>query len=174
MTSPRVLAAVAIVSLVLNLLLVGFVVGQRLPHFSAPFRDPPRAFTGEFREPLGHQHRVARAVMGPTDLNFMAAVRALDPEARAPVEAAFKERLPEIRAGIDEMIAKRRALLAVLADEPADMERLSEALSEVRAAGAAAQDRSHRIFLEIAASLPQEQRAAFLKAAAGRGPRAPR
>lgn len=171
MTSSRVLIAVAVVSVILNLLLVGFFVGQRLPHFTG--HDGP-GFTREFarghdrsRDSSGGERRDRmRVVMGPNDLNFFAAMRALDPETRKAMQAKFHNDMPEIRARVQEMIAKRRALLDVLAADPADMERLSQALADVRAAGAAAQEHSHKLFMEMAADLPPEQRAAFMKAAA--------
>ena len=64
------------------------------------------------------------------------------------------------------MTAKRRALLEVLAAEPADVERLSQALADVRAAATAAQAHSHKLFMDIAADLPPEQRAPFMTASA--------
>jgi uncharacterized membrane protein len=180
MTSSRVLTAVAVVSVILNLLLVGFVVGQRLPHF-AMWHDGP-GMTGPgmerdfargrdaFRDlpppPNGERRDRMRVIMGPNDLNFGAAMRTLDPETRKAVQAKFKNDMPEIRARVEEMTAKRRALLEVLAAEPADVERLSQALADVRAAATAAQAHSHKLFMEIAAELPSEQRAAFMKAAA--------
>jgi uncharacterized membrane protein len=111
--------------------------------------------------------------IGANDLNIFAAMRSLDPQARKAAQAAFQQHLPEIRENVGAMMAKREAFLAVLADGSADVERLSTALSELRQASAIAQEQSHAMFLEIAASLPAETRAAFFKAAAqqrGRGP----
>lgn len=180
MTSSRLLTAVAVVSVILNLLLVGFFVGQRLPHFAGPWHDGPRldgpAMERDFARardndrdmppPNGERRERMRVIMGPNDLNFGAAMRALDPEARKTMQAKFRKDMPEIRARVEEMAAKRRALLEVLAAEPADIERLSQALGDVRAAAAAAQEQSHELFMEIAGDLPAEQRAAFMKAAA--------
>jgi uncharacterized membrane protein len=111
--------------------------------------------------------------VGANDLNIFAAMRSLDPQARKAAQAAFQQHLPEIRENVGAMMAKREAFLAVLADGSADVERLSTALTELRQASATAQEQSHAMFLEIAASLPAETRAAFFKAAAqqrGRGP----
>jgi uncharacterized membrane protein len=177
MTSSRVLTAVAVVSVILNLLLVGFFIGQRLPHFTGHDgpgmgRDMGREFARDRdrdrdRDPSGSERRErTRVIMGPNDLNFFAAMRTLDPDTRKAMRAKFHNDMPEIRARVQEMIAKRRALLAVLAAEPADMERLSQALADVRAAGAAAQEHSHKLFMEMVADLPAGQRAAFMKAAA--------
>ncbi|MCA0201786.1 MAG: periplasmic heavy metal sensor [Proteobacteria bacterium] len=179
MTSSRVLTAVAVVSVILNLLLIGFFIGQRLPHFPGPWRGGPafeRGFARDDMPPPGADRRERmRVIMGPNDLNFGAAMRTLDPETRKTVQARFKNDTPEIRARVEEMTAKRRALLDVLAAAPADMERLSQALADVRAAAAAAQEHSHKLFMEIAGDLPPEQRAAFMKAAAeNRSPRSPR
>lgn len=162
MKTTRILTAVAAASVILNLLLVGFVVGQRLPHWS----DQPRMMQ------MRQMDRVRGMPIGPNDLNIFAAMRALDPESRQSVRAAFNQHLPDIRAGVENMMTKRRALLAVLASGPDDTERLSEALGELREASAAAQEQSHKVFLDVAASLPADKRAAFLKAAAeprGRG-----
>lgn len=178
MTSSRILTAVAVVSVILNLLLVGFFVGQRLPHFAGPWHDGPRMerdFARDRESPPGERRERMRVIMGPNDLNFFAAMRTLDPETRKTVRAKFDNDMPEIRARVDQMMAKRRALLEVLAAEPADMERLSQALGEVRAAAAEAQEHSHKLFMEIAADLPADQRAAFMKAAAeNRQPRSQR
>ncbi len=189
MTSSRVLTAVAVVSVILNLLLVGFFIGQRLPHFAGPHwmqaaHDGPgmerefardRGRDGREPPPNSERRERMRVIMGPNDLNFGAAMRTLDPETRKTMQAKFKKDMPEIRARVEEMTAKRRALLDVLAAEPADIERLSQALSDVRAAATAAQEHSHKLFMDIAADLPADQRAAFMKAAAeARQPRPPR
>ncbi|MGE3475219.1 MAG: periplasmic heavy metal sensor [Rhodospirillaceae bacterium] len=176
MTSSRLLTAVAVVSVILNLLLVGFFVGQRLPHFAGPWHDGPgRDGPGMERDfardrdmppPNGERRERMRVIMGPNDLNFGAAMRTLDPEARKTMQAKFRKDMPEIRARVEEMAAKRRALLDVLAAAPADAARLSQALGDVRAAAAAAQEHSHKLFMEIAGDLPADQRAAFMKAAA--------
>ena len=179
MNTPRALTIVAVVSVVLNLLLVGFVVGRQLPHFGAPWSamggDGPR-FTREAmrdrdrdRQPRDGDQRRLRVMMGPNDLNFFAATRALSPEARKTAEAAFRNEMPAIREGANAMMEKRRALLDVLAGAPEDIDRLSQALADVRAAGASAQEHSHKLFLDIAGSLPPAERAAFLKAAGARG-----
>lgn len=178
MTSSRIITAVAAVSVILNILLVGFFIGQRLPHFAPGWmhgghdgpgfaHDIDRDFARERGpSPGGERRERMRVIMGPNDLNVVAAMRTLDPETRKTVQAKFKSDMPEIRARVDEMMAKRRALLDVLAAEPADMERLSQALADVRTAAAAAQEHSHKLFMDIAADLPAEQRANFMKAAA--------
>jgi uncharacterized membrane protein len=171
MNTPRVLTVVAVVSVVLNLLLVGFVVGRQLPHFGASWSDGPRFArdAGRDREPRDGDQRRARVMMGPNDLNFFAAARALSPEARKTAEAAFHAEMPAIRENVKTMMEKRRALLDVLAGAPEDIGRVSQALEEVRTAGARAQEHSHKLFLQIAGSLPPAERAAFLKAAGTRG-----
>lgn len=179
MTSSRLLTAVAVVSVILNLLLVGYVVGRHLPHVPGPWRGGPeveRDFARDDMPPPGAERRERmRVIMGPNDLNFGAAMRTLDPETRKTVQARFKNDMPDIRARVEEMTARRRALLDVLAAAPADMERLSQALADVRAAAAAAQEHSHKLFMDIAGELPADRRAAFMKAAADtRSPRPPR
>lgn len=173
MKSTRTLTIVIVISVVINLLLIGFFVGQRLPRWAGPmFGDGPRI--AQMRQ----MDRARGMPIGANDLNIFAAMRSLDPEARKSAQAAFQRRLPEIRANVEAMVAKREAFLAVLADGSADVARLSTALGELREASAAAQEQSHAMFLEIAASLPAETRASFFKAAAqprgrGPGPRAP-
>jgi len=173
MNAPRTLTIIAVVSVVLNLLLVGFVVGRQLPHFGAAWNDGPR-FAREStrergREPRDGDERRMRVMTGPNDLNFFAAARSLSPEARKTAEAAFRDQMPAIRADVKTMMEKRRALLDVLAGAPEDIDRVAQALADVRAAGANAQEHSHKVFLNIAGSLPPAERAAFLKAAGTRG-----
>ena len=175
MTSSRVLTAVAVVSVILNLLMIGFFIGQRLPHLGGPHMDgPPLSGPGSERDFARGRERM-RLVMGPNDLNLMAALRTLDPATRKAVQEKFRSDMPEIRARVEAMREKRRALLDVLATEPPDMNRLDQALGDVRNAAAAAQEHSHKLFMEIAADLPADQRAAFMKAAAeNRPPHPPR
>lgn len=161
MKSTRTLTIAIVISVVINLLLVGFFVGQRLPRWGGPmFGEGPRMVQ------VRQVDRVRGMPIGANDLNFFAAMRSLDPEARKAAQAAFQQHLPEIRANVEAMMAKRQAFLEVLSDGSADVERLSSALGEVRKASAIAQEQSHAMFLEIAASLPVESRAAFFKAAA--------
>ena len=168
MKSTRALTVAIVISVVLNLLLVGFFVGQRLPRWAGPmFGDGPR---------MVHIRQMDRArgmPIGANEFNIFAAMRSLDPEARKSAQAAFQQHLPEIRANVEAMMAQRESFLEVLADGSTDVARLSAALGELRQASATAQEQSHAMFLEIAASLPVETRAAFFKAAAqprGRGP----
>ncbi len=183
MNSSRVLTAVAVVSVILNLLMIGFFIGQRLPHLGGPHMDgPPLSGPGSERDFArgrdlagGERRERMRVVMGPNDLNLMAALRTLDPATRKAVQEKFRSDMPEIRARVEAMREKRRALLDVLATEPPDMNRLDQALGDVRNAAAAAQEHSHKLFMEIAADLPADQRAAFMKAAAeNRPPHPPR
>jgi len=168
MKSTRTLTIVIVISVVINLLLIGFFVGQRLPRWAGPmFGDAPHMVQ------MRQMDRARGMPIGANDLNIFAAMRSLDPQARKAAQAAFQQHLPEIRENVGAMMAKREAFLAVLADGSADVERLSTALTELRQASATAQEQSHAMFLEIAASLPAETRAAFFKAAAqqrGRGP----
>jgi uncharacterized membrane protein len=167
MTSTRILTVAAVLSVVLNLLLVGFIVGQRLPEWAGPFardhheinREHPRVARA------GEMGRARGMPIGPNDLNFFAGLRALDLETRKTVQVAFARHMPEIRADVENMMSRRRAVLDVLSNEPADMDRLADALSALREASAAAQEHSHKIFLEIAATLPSDKRADFMKAA---------
>jgi len=173
MNSTRTLTAIIIISVVLNLLLIGFFAGQRLPRWAGPmFGDGTRMVQ------IRQMERARGMSIGANELNISAAMRSLDPEARKSARAAFQQHMPEIRANVEAMMAKREAFLAVLADGSADVERLSSALGELRQASVTAQEQSHAMFLEFAASLPVETRAAFFKAAAqprGRrpGPRDP-
>lgn len=169
MKSTRLLTAAIVVSVVINLLLIGFLVGQRLPRWAGPMFGDDRPMAQ-----MRQMDRVRGMPIGANDLNIFAAMRTLDPEARKAAQAAFQQHLPEIRANVQTMMEKRRAVLEVIAGGSADVDRLSAALSELRRASATAQEQSHEMVLEIAASLPAETRASFFKAAAqprGRGAR---
>lgn len=167
MNATRLLTVTAVISVVLNLLLVGFIVGQRIPsHWPGAQmgREPPRA------SPATQMMRGRVMPPGQNDLNIFAAMRALDPETRKSLETTFERRMPDLRASLEQVMDKRRLTLETLAAQPADIERLGAALADLRQAGFAAQQTSHDVFLEVARSLPEDKRAAFLKAA---GPRPP-
>ncbi len=153
MKNVRILTGVAIVSVVLNLFIGGYLLGQAGPRFWDP--PPPR---GQFVQRLGP--------MGPGDINIFAGMRALDPEMRAKAREAFDHHMPDLRASMDEMRGKRRVLFELLASPAADMEQIAEAFAALRRANAHVQETSHEAFLDAARTLPEDRRAALFKATA--------
>lgn len=166
MNMTRAINVTVVISVVLNLLLVGFILGQRLPPWGKPF-----GFGQPHMMPPMKMEPSKPMFGGPDDINLFAAMRTLGPEQRTSVEDIFRQHLPKIRADVEDMAAKRRDVLTVLANDQADMEHIAAALAALRQARATAQENAQAVFLEIARDLPAEKRAAFLKAAVEPGPR---
>ena len=151
MKNVRILTGVAVVSVILNLFLAGYLAGQAAPRFWQEPRPREQFMPGP---------------MGRGDINIFAGMRALDPGMRAKARQTFERHMPELRASVEDMMAKRRALVEILAAPASDMDQLTAAFADLRRANATVQDVSHRAFLDVAQSLPAEQRAALFKATA--------
>ena len=86
MKSTRTLTIVIAISVVINLLLIGFFVGQRLPRWAGPmFGDAPHMVQ------MRQMDRARGMPIGANDLNIFAAMRSLDPQARKAAQAAFQQ-----------------------------------------------------------------------------------
>lgn len=153
MNKTRILTGIAIVSVVFNLFLGGYLAGQMAPRFWHDER--PR-----------EQFVPRPGPMGPGDINIFAGMRALSPDMRAKARQAFDGHMPDLRASVDEMMAKRRALVEMLASPDADVDQLTAAFADLRHANAVVQEASHKAFLDVAKTLPDDQRAALFKATA--------
>lgn len=160
MAQLRLPTALIIASVIVNVLLLGFVLGQFIPpqwmhlRFHEPPNMPMRRFGG------GPPSQMAE------ELNVMAALQALEGDQRKAVETSFRAHFPELKAAIDDIREKRSKVFEVVRASPADIDRLKEALDNVRSASINAQQKSQEILLDIARSLPEADRATFLQAAA--------
>ncbi len=153
MAQIRVHTVAVIASVIVNVLLIGFVIGQYIPpqwtHLR--FREPPNMPMHRF--PGGPPSQMGE------ELNVMAAFEALDGDQRKSVETSFRAHFPELKAAIDDIRAKRTSVFEVVRASPADIDRLKEALDNLRRASFAAQQKSQEILLDIAQALPEADRA---------------
>ena len=129
-----------VVSLVVNLLLVGFVAG-RMSGFGPPPGFGPDPTTGFFRL-LGFLPDERRAAIAPELRKQMAAL------------------LPVLR----KMRGDQREVFETLTAEPFDAAALEAALADLRANLTAAQVASHHSFVEMAKSLTPEERESLARA----------
>ena len=137
MTKTRWLALALIVSLALNLALVGFLVGASGgPPWRAATFDPT-AGLGRLMRFLPDERRTA--VFGDTDLRR------------------------DIRQSLRTMRRAQHGIEEALAAEPFDAERLAEALEDFRAQFAGNQERSHAAFVSIMEKLTVEERQRFVE-----------
>lgn len=145
-----ILAAVAI--------LAGFMLGQHAGMPGFIFKAPPPFPMDQF--PNGPP-----SLTRGNDLNIFAAMEALNGASRKAAEEALKARFPEVKQAVDQIALKRKAVFDVVANTPADIDRLGQSLKDLREASSNAQQKSQEILLDIARSLPEGDRVAFLKAA---------
>ena len=141
---PRWVKATLAVSLALNLVVVGLVVGASLSRGGPPW------------------HPAARAPVDPGGL-----IRALPDDAREDVIRAMREgREREDRAERDR---RTRAILALIRSEPFDRARLEAALDERRAATSSEFDRIQSLFLDRLEGMDAAERSAFADRLTDRG-----
>src|SRR5262245_23708472 len=133
MRTSRWLLVGLVVSLVLNLLLIGFVAG-RLSGFRPPPPFGPDPTAGYFRM-LGFLSDERRAAVGPDLRKQMAEI------------------IPMLRA----MRGDQRAVFDALTADPFDAAALDKALADLRAHLGAAQVASHHSFVELAKRLTPEE-----------------
>jgi uncharacterized membrane protein len=132
---PKVLLAV---SLVLNLFVIGAVIGVLVIR----------------------QHALAQA--GAVD-PVMSAANALPADKRDAFRAAMAARLQSLRPQLRDARIARRAAMARLQLEPFDRAAASADLARGRADDAAARGQVEEAILDFAATLPVDQRAALAK-----------
>ena len=160
MAQIRLPTALIVASGIVNVLLIGFIAGQYIPpqwthlRFREPPNMPMHRFSGGPPSQMGEE------------LNVMAALEALDGDQRKSVETSFRAHFPELKAAIDDIRAKRSNVFEVVRTSPADINRLKEALDNLRSASFSAQQKSQEVLLDIAQALPEADRAVFLQAAA--------
>ena len=134
-----------VVSLVLNLALVGFLFGKA--------SGPPPWHRGAF-DPVAGLPRL---------MGF------LPKERRQQLMEQHPRR--QLRDSLRDMRRAQRAMDEALAKEPFDAEALATALARYRQHFAAGQERSHAAFVAIAAELTAEERRGFLSSVRRRGDR---
>jgi uncharacterized membrane protein len=134
MRSNKWLIGALATSLIVNLLLVGFVAG-RLSGFGPPPSGPD-----------------------PT-VGFVRLLGFLDADRRAVIKPTLRAHLEGIVPMLKNMRSNHHAVLEALTAEPFDPARLSQALDQLQANLDAAQSASHAAFVALASELtPAERR----------------
>lgn len=160
----RAAAPLLLASLMVNLFLVGGVVGARFasdPPPPAPPLAPTLAPTQAPVERAAPQRPTqdpgapwARAAATP----FRDVIAQLPPDERRIVVDGFAQRRQETRAARDRVIAARARARELLAAEQLNEAALSAALAEIRASSAAQQSLTHAVMLEMAPRLGADSR----------------
>jgi len=138
MPSRRLLTALVVASLAVNLFLAGLLAGDWLMGRYGP---PPFA-----------------PAINPSWMRH-----ALGPDAERMVAPVMRRHMDEIREHIEATRRARRAVGAALTAEPFDRAALEDALARIRTQNAEAQAAFHGAFVDVADKLSPEQRAELAK-----------
>jgi uncharacterized membrane protein len=134
MRSNKWLIAALATSLIVNLLLVGFVVGRLSGIGPPPFGPDPT-------------------------VGFVRLLSFLDSDRRAAIKPTLRAHMTDIVPMLKRMRGNHRAVIEALTAEPFDVARLSGALDALQANLDATQSASHAAFVALAAELtPAERR----------------
>ena len=157
----RFLGLAVIVSVVVNLLLAGFIIGRIIPDHM-----PMSGYAFDRTAPIqnGPGGRERTAAMERGELNIELGARALSRSSRQVVRRVMQEHAESMRETIRMVRAKRREVLTLLVESPEDIGRIETVFNELADITAAAQKGSQYVVLEIAKQLPEDERAAFLRA----------
>jgi uncharacterized membrane protein len=140
MRTNRWLIGGLVLSLIVNLLLVGFVAG-RMSGFGPPPPFGPDPTVGFFRL-----------------LGF------LPDERRAAIAPDLRKQMGQLMPVLRKMRGDQREVFETLTAEPFDATALEAALTDLRTNLTAAQVASHRSFIELAKSLTPEERKSLARA----------
>lgn len=125
-----------VISAALNLFALGFIAARSL-------------------RPHHHEHHVARGpFMGPRGMMR----EGFGPEARPLLDAIMDRHRESLRGERSELRKARRAVRDALVAEPFDPAQLERALAGLRARTDSSQQRMHAALVELARTLPAEQR----------------
>lgn len=166
MNWTKYLGIAVVLSVVVNLLLAGFIIGRLIPEHRFA-RGHAVGHSGEMRPdmkglPRGGEHdRYSRE----GDINIMAGVSALSPASRDIVREIMRKHRDEARQDFRVVREKRKELLALFSESPEDVDRIEAVFDELAAVTAAVQKNAQGLVLEIARELPESERAAFLRSA---------
>lgn len=164
----KFLGAAVVVSVVVNLLLAGFIIGRIIPEQRFGRGD---SYSRMAPMPLDiPAHLSARgdshaAAMHRGNLNIGRGARALSEPSREIVFEFMQERASEMRAAIRAVQKKRRDIFQLLSESPENISGIEQAFLELSELTAEAQSKSQQIVLDIAKRLPEDERATFLRAA---------
>lgn len=155
----RLVAPLLLASLMVNMFLIGGVIGDRFAPDPPPAPAPPIERAAPERAPSERAPSEtapprARAAGTP----FRDAIAQLPAEERRIVNEGFAQRRQETRAARDKVIAARGRARELMAADPLDQAALSTALAEMRAASTALQNVTHSVMLETAPRLGAESR----------------
>ncbi len=154
----KLLGVAMVASVIVNLLLAGFIVGRLIPE---------HRFAGNSDFDRASMHREAHAIaVQRGHLNIGRGMRAISRSSRETIHDFMRNHAGEMRETIESVQQKRRDLFALLTESPEDIVAIEEAFSELSELTTAAQTKSQRFVLQIVKQLPAEERAAFLRAAA--------
>lgn len=159
----RAIAPLLLASLMVNMFLIGGVVGDRFapepPPAPPPIERAPSERLLMERVPVERVQSEpaaprARAPATP----FRDAIAQLPAEERRAVNEGFTQRRQETRAARDRVAAARGRARELMAADPLDAAALSAALAEMRAASTALQNVTHTVLLETAPRLAADSR----------------
>ena len=166
MNWTKYLGVAVVVSVVVNLLLAGFIIGRLMPehrfargHFTSRSGEMPPDIMGA---PRGGEHGKASR---EGDLNIMAGVSALSPASRDTVREIMRKYKDEARQDYRVVREKRKELLALLSESPENVDKIEAVFDELAEVTAVVQKNAQSLVLEIARELPESERAAFLRSA---------
>jgi len=145
MRSNNVLVIALIVSVAVNLALVGFVIGRISAAGPAPASMDP--FLGSMR-----------------------VMHALPQQRQEDLRPLLRQHYRGLRPNVREMRRAQRQVNAALAAEPFDPAALESALARFRSVLLRSQEGSHQVLVELAGELTQEERV-MLREAMTRSPR---
>jgi uncharacterized membrane protein len=155
--TTRRLAIALSISVALNLFGAGFFVSRALHRGHRPHLSP------------AHELVDGSPFMGPRGLLGDGMPPQLAPRVREVMRAHGKQ----LREGRGELREHRRAVEQALRAEPFDAAALATTLAALRASTHAAQERMHAALVDVAKTLPPEQRRALALRGKGRRGRMP-
>jgi uncharacterized membrane protein len=158
-TTTKWLGIALAVSVAINLFAAGFLVSRALHRSHGRKADfgpsGERVDVSPFMGPRGLLGRVADARLAPR------------------VREVMRAHGDELREGRGEMREQRRAVEDALRGEPFDADALDQALLGLRQSTLAAQERMHAALVDVAKTLPVEDRRALARHGRGRRARMP-
>ncbi len=165
----KFLGLAIVVSVAVNLLLAGFIIGRMIPErdrfserVSALQRDVGREVERSMRERMQNNGEPEGQI---GDLNIISGAMAVGEQSRRTVRDIAREHAGDMRDVIRGVREKRREILRLLAEEPENLEKIEGEFDALSNMAADAQRRAQQIVLDIARQLPEDERAAFLRGA---------
>ena len=141
--TPKRLGIVLVLSLSLNVFLIGVMVGSR-------------SFPGRYGPDRPPHHDIAGPIVSPRGMHKM--IRDLPDEKRDAARAIMEQGRTTVKSRMDEMRAARKEVRKALRADPLDKAALEQALANVRMQGMAMQETFHAGLADMAEILDVEER----------------